>query len=272
MSPPLKSAQPGIARGRKRRSPAGGAKKNTSCRVGRMRRADHVGKELGQPRAEREDELVGARCVRRRTERPRSSLSRSPRGRLRGALRDRCRRAGRTGRPASAPRAAPSARRSRARTGRLLIPSKSIIGKRRVISPGSSTRCGRPISLCAAMLSWTYGSSVGKKNRTPHSCKIGRPETALSAFHCGKLVERHAGVDRVLAISAPGQAGFSAGRGAACARAPGVDQRDLDGPAAAGDAPSRRRTRRRRPPRHALSCPACRSSPRPAKRQRRPPR
>ena len=53
MSPSLKSAQHGIALGEKRRSPAGGAKKKTSCRVARMRPPITSGNSLGShgPRA-----------------------------------------------------------------------------------------------------------------------------------------------------------------------------------------------------------------------------
>ena len=91
MSPPLKSAQPGIAPGRKRRSPAGGAKKNTSCRVGRIRRADDVGKELGKPRAERENEAVGADALARRKLDFFELARHVPRAAAR-ALHDRCRR------------------------------------------------------------------------------------------------------------------------------------------------------------------------------------
>ena len=54
--------------------------------------------------------------------------------------------------------------------------------------------------------------------------KIGRPETALSAFHCGRLSQRHARVDRVAAVAGAGQARFAARRGAAVRRAVGVDQ------------------------------------------------
>ena len=55
--------------------------------------------------------------------------------------------------------------------------------------------------------------------------KIGRPETALSAFHCGSEFDRHARVDLVLAIGGAGEAGFAARRGAAVGRALCVDQR-----------------------------------------------
>ena len=47
MSPSLKSAQPGSAPSAKRASPAGGAKKNTSWRVGKMRGPNNLGKTFG---------------------------------------------------------------------------------------------------------------------------------------------------------------------------------------------------------------------------------
>ena len=185
MSPPLKSAQPGIAPGRKRRSPAGGAKKKTSCRVGRMRGPITSGKSLGSQGPSGEDEAVGADPLARRQ--PDFGQARRRRGAAVATqpLRVGAAVAARTGRPGSAPSAAPSARRNPARRGRRGCRRSRSSGSAAPSRPGPALRsAGRAPGArrcCRGRTALRSGRRTG--------CRTGRGSagrrSALSAFHCG---------------------------------------------------------------------------------------
>ena len=131
----------------------------------------------------------------------------------------------RTGRPASAPRGAPSVRRSPAHTGRSLIPSKSIIGKRRAISPGQ--HLGRQAELPVR------GDAVVKVRL------LGREEEQDAARRRSAAPKRRSAPSTAAAIPSPsacrsrpcrrrrGSGGTPRRRRSGCARSPGVDQRHL---------------------------------------------
>ena len=89
-----------------------------------------------------------------------------------------------------------------------------------------------------------------KKNSTPRLMKIGRPDDRAQRLPLRQAVQRHAGVDRVLAVAGAGQPRLRRPTRRGCA--PGRRRRSgsPDGPLAAGDARSTRRTRRRRSPPH----------------------
>ena len=142
----------------------------------------------------------------------------------------------------------------------MLIPSKSIIGKRLAISP--CQHVGRQPQLSVRGDAVVDVGLLGREEEQDAALDQDRQaRDGAQRLPLGQRIRRHARVDRVLAVGRTREAGFAAGRGAAVRRPPRVDQSDLDGPAAAGGARSRRRTRRRRSPRHVSSCLVSSASP-----------
>ena len=134
MSPALKSAQPGMASGRKRRSPVGRREVEDFLPGGEDAVAEQVREIFGQPRAEREHERVGFQ--RRAAAKPERFQRAALLGRHGSAHADIGRPPRRSAGPASAPRAAPSSAPKPGSNRPAWTPVKSIIGKRRAISAG----------------------------------------------------------------------------------------------------------------------------------------
>ncbi len=142
-----------------------------------------VGKQLGKPRAEprirsgrspgdstvRQPDLSLRRACRRLTPRPSDRRRR------------RCTKLDQVCTQRRAIRAPSQARRGRGR-----MPSSRSSGNRFAISrPVENLQRQARMSCAPRCCRRRRVPRVGKKNRMPHRCRIGRPETALSAFHCG---------------------------------------------------------------------------------------